>query len=130
MAGTVHDLLPPSLPNIDFGNLFAFPEPSTNDHDFFMAGFTPFEHEPTPETTNDFSFDQLVNLEACQPQPPDDTIISQPNTSAAENNINPLRPSLANDLPSSKSFYTIVDDLEHQLTAHSSGKQPLLGASA
>lgn len=114
-------------PLIDLGNIFTYPESSSHDHDLFADELVSFAQDYVQENTNDFSFDQMVNLEACQAQPSDVNNLSYPELLINDDDMVQIGPHIIDEIPGSAG---IKADFEHQLAAKSSGMQPCLGASS
>lgn len=112
-----NDWIPTSLSDTDFSCLFASPASPPPDLHFFADGLASAEQDNAQDDSNAFSFDQMVDLDACQshhdafhdhdrdqsPHQPSNYFASLPGASA---------------------------DFPNQIAAPSSALQPCLGASS
>ncbi len=104
-----------SLNDVDFGSLFAIDDSTgPDDLHFFKDGFNPALNNPQFEQSDSlngdsFTFDSLLNLDACQPS-----------------NKNDL-PHGSDDSSSGDSFSSL--DSSSSIAATSSAQQPFSGAS-
>lgn len=120
-APTANLFNPTSLSDTDLGSLFSSTSSPAPDFQFFTDGLPCTEQEPSQDIASDFSFDQLVDYDACQPhsddflrennEPNDDEQTRQPSSF-----LTPLSNSESADYPS-------------QTAVTSSALQPCLGAS-
>ena len=113
---------PTSLSDADLGSLFSSPSSPTPDFQFFADGLPCTEQETSQDIASDFSFDQLVDFDACQTHS-DDFL--------RENN----EPNDNDQTIQSSSFITPLPNSEpagypNQTALTSSALQPCLGASS
>ena len=121
-APTTNLFNPTSLSDADLGSLFSPCSSPATDFQFFTDGLPCTEQEPSQDIASDFSFDQLVDYDACQTHS-DDFL--------QENN----EPNDDDRTRQSSSFLTPLSnnetaDYPNQTAATSSALQPCLGASS
>ena len=110
------------LSDLDFGSLFAADSATEYDSQFFKDGLVaPTEHDDLD--ANGFTFDSMVDLDACQPHGPH---AKGANTQYNNNNN-------TEDFAHSGDVFTEGRNFEctrssHQNAASSSAQQPILGA--
>ncbi len=119
-APTRNLFIPASLSDVDFGCLFASPASPPADHQFFADGLPSTAQDDAQDSPDDFSFDQMVDLDACQPH-------SDPFHDSDNNDR--LLPESSSNYFSSLSSRASADH-PHQVAATSSALQPCLGASS
>ncbi|MCJ1263007.1 hypothetical protein MMC22_002877 [Lobaria immixta] len=116
-ATPTNDWIPSSLSDTDFSCLFASPASPPPDLHFFTDGLASAEQDNAQDDSDAFSFDQMVDLDACQPQ--HDAFHDH------DNNQSPHQSShYFASLPGASA------DFPHQIAATSSALQPCLGASS
>lgn len=106
-----------SLSDTDFSCLFASPASPPPDLHFFADGLASAEQDNTQDDSNAFSFDQMVDLDACQPHP--DAFHDHDKDQSPHQSSNYFA-----------SFPGASTDFPHQNAATSSALQPCLGASS
>lgn len=122
-APTTNLFNPTSLSDADLGCLFSSPSSPAPDFQFFADGLPCTEQETSQDMTSDFSFDQLVDFDACQTHPDDllrgtnDTVDNEQNKQSTSRFLTPLSSSESADYP-------------NQTAETSSALQPCLGASS
>lgn len=121
-APTTNPFNPTSLSDADLGSLFSPCSSPAPDFQFFTEGLPCTEQEPSQDLASDFSFDQLVDYDACQTR--SDDFIQE------NNELND-----DDQTPQSSSFLTPFSNNEtanypNQTAAASSALQPCLGASS
>lgn len=121
-ASTTDLFNPTSLSDADLGSLFSSSSSPAPDFQFFADGLPCTEQEPSQDIASDFSFDQLVDFDACQ---------THSDEFLRENN----EPNDDDQTGQSSSFLTSLSDSEsaaypNQTAVTSSALQPCLGASS
>lgn len=121
-APTTNLFNPTSLSDADLGSLFSSASSPAHDFQFFTDGLPCIEQEPSQDIACDFSFDQLVDYDACQPQSDDflrenNEPIDDEQTRQPSSFLTPLSNSESADYP-------------NQTAVTSSALQPCLGASS
>lgn len=121
-APTTIPFNPTSLSDADLGSLFSSTSSSAPDFQFFTDGLPCTEQEPSQEIASDFSFDQLVDFDACQTHSDDflrenDEPNDDDQTRQSSSFLTPLSNSQSADYP-------------NQTAVTSSALQPCPGASS
>jgi len=127
-ADDATDFDPPVLSDADFSRLFESPTSPPPDLQFFADGLVTTE-DGTSAGVDAFSFDQMVDLDACQPHADDDFQLFQVHKDGQtfddiiHPDENPHQPEIYFE-----HFTTTEADDPHQHAATSSALQPSLGA--
>ena len=122
-APTTNLFNPTSLSDADLGCLFSSPSSPAPDFQFFADGLPCTERETSQDIAGDFSFDQLVDFDACQTH--SDDLLRETNEINDDEQTQQSSSSFLTPLPSSESV-----DYPNQIAVTSSALQPCLGASA
>lgn len=111
----------PAMSNVDFNRLFTSSASPPPDLQFFTDGLASTEHDNAQDDPDDFSFDQMVDLDACQSHA---DVFNEPDDITDNDDV--IRPSINffASLPGASA------DISHQTAATSSALQPCLGASS
>lgn len=120
-APTTNLFNPTSLSDADLNCLFSSPSSPASDFQFFAEGLPCTEQETSQDIGSDFSFDQLVDFDACQTH--SDDLLRETN---ATNDDERTKQSSSSFLLSSIES----TDYPNQTASTSSALQPCLGASS
>lgn len=121
-APTTNLFNPTSLSDADLGSLFSSTSSPAPDFQFFTDGLPCTEQEPSQDIASDFSFDQMVDYDACQTHSDD---FLRENNEPNDDDQTPQSSSLFTPLSNSESA-----DYPNQTAVTSSALQPCLGASS